>query len=245
MKMKKLLIVGIVIIVLVVIIVVSLMSNLGSLVAKAIEKNGSNVTQTGVRVSGVHISLRDGRGSIRGLRVASPDGFETRTAFSLEEITVEIDIKSVRKDPVVIEEIRIQSPVVNAEITKTGTSNIDELRKRVQAYNAGTAGESDESSGRTKRIRIERFVFEKGSVEVDASALGLEKRTIVLPEIRLDDVGGTTGAPPDEIARIVLKAIAGKVTSEIAGSELDRSVKKKLGGSLGDKAKGLLEKIGK
>jgi uncharacterized protein involved in outer membrane biogenesis len=243
--MKKFVITGIIIVVLIVIIVFFLLSNLNSFVAKAIEKNGSKVTQTSVRVSGVDISLRDGRGSIKGLRIASPDGFDARTAFSLDDIVVEIDVKSVREDPVVIEEIRIQAPFVNAEITKTGVSNIDELRKRVQAYTAGAAGESGESGGRTKRIRIERFVFEKGSVEVDASALGLEKRTIVLPEIRLDDVGGTNGAPPDEIARIILKAIAGKVTSEVAGSEIDRLVKEKLGGSLGDKAKGLLEKIGK
>ena len=98
--------------------------------------------------------------------------------------------------------------------------------------------------GRGKRIRIERFVFEEGRVEADASALGLEKRTIVLPEIRLDDVGGTNGAPPDEITKIILTAIAGKVTSEIADSEIDRLVKEKLGGSAIDKAKDLLKKIG-
>ena len=242
--MKKLLITGAVAIALIVVIAFSLLSNLDSLVAKAIEKHGSEATQTSVRVSGVDISLRDGRGSIKGLQVASPDGFEARTAFSLDDITVDIDIKSVREDPVVINEIRIQSPVVNAEITKTGASNIDELRKRVQAYTSGTAGESGESGRQTKRIRIEQFVLEKGRVEVDASALGLEKRTIVLPEIRLGDVGGTNGAPPDEIAGIILTAVAGKVTSQIAGSELNRLVKEKLGGSLTDKAKGLLEKIG-
>jgi uncharacterized protein involved in outer membrane biogenesis len=242
--MKKLFIIGAVAIAVIVISAFLLLSNLNSLVAKAIEKHGSEATQTSVRVSGVDISLRDGRGSIKGLQVASPDGFEARTAFSLDDITVDIDIKSVREDPVVINEIRIRTPIVNAEITKTGASNIDELRKRVQAYAAGTAGKSGESGERTKRIRIEQFVLEEGRVEVDASALGLEKRTIVLSEIRLGNVGGTNGAPPDEIARIILTAVAGKVTSEIAGSELDRLVKEKLGGSLTDKAKGLLEKIG-
>jgi len=242
--MKKLLIAGVVVIAVIAVVAFILLSNLGSLVAKAIEKQGSEVTQTSVSVSGVDISLRDGRGSIKGLQVASPDGFEARTAFSLGDITLDIDIESVRQDPVVIDEIRIRAPVVNAEITKTGASNVEELRKRVQAYTAGKAGESGESTKGTKRIRIERFVFEQGRVEVDASALGLEKRTIALPEIRLDDVGGTNGAPPDEIARIILTAMAGKVTSEVAGSGLDRLVKEKLGGSFKDKAKGLPEKIG-
>lgn len=243
--MKKILIIaGVVVIVLIAVAVIFLFSNLNSLVAKAIEKHGSDATQTNVSVSGVDISLREGRGSIKGLQVASPDGFKARNAFSLDDITVDIDIKSVRQDPIVIDEIRIQAPIVNAEIMETGASNIDELRKRVQAYTGGTTGESGESSGEAKRIRIKKFVFEKGRVDVDASALGLEKRTIALPEIRLNDVGGTSGAPPDEIARIILTTVVKKVTSEIASSEVDRLIKDKLGGSITDKAKGLLEKIG-
>lgn len=241
--MKKVLIVVAIVIVLVVVALVLFFSNLNSLVAKAIEKNGCEVTQTSVSVSGVDISIREGRGTIKGLRVASPDGFEARDAFSLEDITVDIDIKSVRGEPIVIDEIRIQAPVVNAEITKTGASNIDELRKNVQAHTSGTTGEGAESSGQAKRIRIKQFVFEKGSIEVDASALGLEKRTITLPEIRLNDVGGPEGAPPDEIAKIILTVVAKRVASEIAGSEVEGLIKEKLGDSFNDKAKGMLDKI--
>jgi uncharacterized protein involved in outer membrane biogenesis len=221
-----------------------LLSNLNSLVARAIEQHGSDATDTDVSVFGVDISLREGRGSITDLRVASPDGYEAHDAFSLGDIILAIDIKSVRKEPVVIDEIRIRALVVNAEITKNGASNIDELRKRVASHTATKAGDSDESSGETKRIRIKRFVFEEGKVEVDASALGLQERTIPLPEIRLNDVGGANGATPDEIAKIILATVAKDVTSEIAGSELDRLMKEKLGGSLTDKAKGWLKKLG-
>ena len=67
--------------------------------------------------------------------------------------------------------------------------------------------------------------------------------TIELPEILLSDVGGEEGAPPDEIARIILMEVGGKVSREMAGSELDRMIQEKLGGSIKDKAKGLLDKI--
>jgi hypothetical protein len=221
-----------------------LLSNLNSLVAGAIEKHGSDVTDTSVGVSGVDISLREGRGSIKGLTVASPEGFEAKNAFSLGDITIDIDFKSVREDPVVIDEIRIRAPVINAEITKTGASNIDELRKRVQAYTAGASGGgSGKSGGETKNFRIKRFVFEQGRVEVDASALGVEKRTITLPEIRLSDVGGASGAAPDEIAKVILTTVANKVLSEIANSEVTRLIKDQLGDSSTDETKKLLEKI--
>ena len=243
--MRKVLIVVAVVVVLIAVGVTLLLSNLNSIVAKVIEKNGSKVTQTSVRVSGVEIALRDARASIKGLRVASPDGFKARDAFSLDDITVGIEIKSVRENPIVIDEIRVRAPVVYAELTKTGSSNVDELRKRIQASTAGSAGKGGASGGQVKRIRIKQFVLEKGSIEVDASALGLEKRTITLPEIRLSDVGGAGGAPPDEIAKVVLTAMTERAASEIAGSEVNRLIEGKLGGSLKDKAKGLLEKIGK
>jgi uncharacterized protein involved in outer membrane biogenesis len=239
--MKKVIIAILVIVVLIVVALVLLFSNLNSLIAKAIEKNGSNVTQTSVSVSGVDISLREGRGTIKGLRVANPHGFDSRDAFSLDDITLDIDVRSLREETIIIDEIRIKAPVINAEITKTGASNIEKIRDNVKAYTAGSAG--GETGGSTRLIKIKQFVFEEGRVEVDVSALGLDNRTVELPEIRLSDVGGAEGAPPDEIARIILAEVAKKVSSEIAGSQVDQLIKEKLGGSVTDKAKGLLDKI--
>jgi len=238
--MKKILVAVIVIVVVIVIAAVLLFSNLDSIVAKAIEANGGNVTNTKVRVAGVDLSLREGRGTVRGLTVANPHGFEARDAFTLEEITLDIDIESLRGEPIIVDEIRIKAPIVNAEITKTGASNIEKIRENVKAY---TSGGGERSSGREKMIRIKSFVFEQGRVEVDVSALGLENRTIELPEIRLSDVGGENGAPPDEIAKIILMEVGTKVSREIAGSQLDRMIQEKLGGSITDNAKGLLDKI--
>ena len=241
--MKKVLIVFAVVIVVVVVAVFLLLSNLDSVVAKAIEKHGSDFTKTSVFVSGVDISLREGCGSIKGLRVESPDGFDVRDAFSLGDITLDIDIKSLPNDPVVIDEIHINAPVVNAEILEDGTSNIHEIQKNVQAYTGGGKSEGEDSEGQSKRIRVKKFVFEKGIIEVDATALDIDKRTITLPEIRLNDVGGANGATPDEITRIVLMAVTKKVASEIAGSEIDGLIREKLEDSLTEKVKGLFDKF--
>ena len=220
--MKKAFIIVAVLVVIIAALAYYFLSNLNSLVAGAIEKNGSDVTRTDVSVSGVDIAIREGRGSIKGLRVANPSGFKSSHAFSLDDMTVEIDIKSLREDPIIINEIRILAPTVNAEVTKTGASNIDELRTRVASYSAGSAGDGGESGGAAKRIRIKEFIFEKGVIEIDATALGLEKRTVTLSEIRLSDVGGHNGAPPGEIAQIILTAVAGKAASEISNSEINR-----------------------
>lgn len=243
--MKKAIVIGVLVVavIAVALAVYYVISNLNSLVAAAIEEHGSEVTGTSVAVSGVDISLRKGRGSITDLHIANPGGFDSPDAFSLGNITVDIDLNSIRQDPVVIEEVRIKAPLVFAELTETGSSNIDELRKRIQAHSAGS-GETSGGDGDAKNIRIMQFVFEQGRVEVDASALGIEQQTIDLPEIRLRNVGGTNGAQPDQIAKLILTEVAKNVSSEIASSEVDRLIREQLGESLSDKAKGLLEQIG-
>lgn len=63
-------------------------SNLNGLVAKLIEEQGSAVTGSAVSVSGVDISRREARGTIDGLRIASPAGFGGEPAFALGNITL-------------------------------------------------------------------------------------------------------------------------------------------------------------
>lgn len=221
-----------------------LFSNLNSLVAQAIEQNGSAVTDTQVGVSGVDIKVRDGRGSISDLRVGSPEGFKATNVFELGNITVDLDVGSVREDPIVLDEVRIRAPVVHAELNEAGKLNLDELRKQVQSYGGGeSGGRGAGDDGVQKRLRIAKFVFEEGRIEVDATAVGVEAKSIPLPEIRLSNVGGNQGAPPDEIAKIILTTFAKETASEIARSEVQDLIDDQLEESLGEEAKGLLDKV--
>lgn len=240
--MKKALIVLAVIVVVIAAGVYFLLSNLNSLVAGMIEKYGSEATQTSVTVSDVNISIRDSRGSIKGLTVANPEGFEAANAFEMDDITLAIDAQSLRGSPLVVEEIRILSPVVFAEFAGSGSSNINQLRKNVEEYTAERAGE-EETGKEEKRITIKKFIFEEGKIEVDARALGAGKRTVTLPEIRMNDIGGEKGATPGEIAAIILKSVAQKAASRVANSELKSVIEKKLSDEGAEKAKELINKI--
>jgi uncharacterized protein involved in outer membrane biogenesis len=238
--MKKILIGIVIVVVIIAIGVYVLLSNLDSLVEKAIEKHGSQVTQTGVSVSGVKISLREGRGTISGLQIESPDGYSAQNAFSLDDITLDIDIKSLRSDLIVIDEIRIVAPEVFVEATKAGSTNITDLRKNIEESIVESSGESgDASKGKEKRILIKLFVFEKGKIEVDASALGMENRTLDLPAIRMSDIGGADGFYPDKIGAVILDKITERVASEVAKSEIRGTLDKKIDEGAGK----LLDKI--
>jgi len=212
------------------------MSNLNSIVAGVIESQGSKVAATDVGVSGVDISLKDGRASLAGFTIANPSGFKGGKAFALGEVTVDIDLGSVRKEPVVIEEVTVREPLVNAEFLESGSLNLDVLKKNIQGYVPTSSGDS-KGDGEMKRIRIKSFTFEKGRIEVDASALGVEARSLDLPAIRLDNIGGAEGARPDEIARIVMDALTSRATAEIARAGRDQVIEKG--------AQELLDKINK
>ncbi|MBZ0266617.1 hypothetical protein K8I85_00540 [bacterium] len=218
-----------------------LVTGLGSVVGYAIEKSGSEVTDTRVRVAGVDLKLREGHCTVEGIRVAGPGGFATPDVFVLRGIAVDLDVASVRADPIVIEEIRIAAPGIHAEFRKDGTSNIEEISRRVRAY----AGNRTGGAPGGKKLRIDKVVFEGGSIGVDASALGVEARTVDLPAFTLERIGGDAGIPPDEVAQVVLDALTRKAAAEIAGGEIQRLLEPQLGGSVTDAVEGLLGGAGK
>lgn len=248
--MKKFLIGGVIVVVLAVGFgLFYLFSNLNDIVAGVIEKQGSAATETRVAVAGVDISLRDGRAAMAGLTIESPDGFEADPAFSLGEVAVEIDLESMRSEPIVIEEIRVSAPVVRAEVHEDGSSNLMTLNENVKAFAGDAAGGQGGSGGGEaadqKRIRIKRFVFEKGRIEVDASALGLEPRTVDLPAIRLDDIGGAAGAPPSGIAKAVLGALTGEAATAVAKAGIEAKAKEALRDEAEKQGRKLMDKIGR
>jgi len=241
--MKKVLIISAVVVVLIVAGVYFLISNLDSLIAGMIEKNGSEAAGTKVSVSGVDISLSKGRGSVKDLTVANPEGFSRGEAFSLGDITLDLDVNSVREDPIVIEEIKVSAPVVFAEITESGSSNIERLLKNIKERSRN--GDSESGGGKeSKRVAIRKFVFEKGRIEVDASAMGVKKRTIELPAIMLDRIGGEEGAYPSDIAGIILKEISQRTAYAIGRSEVEDIIEENLEKSGAEKAKKLLDRLG-
>ncbi len=247
--MKRVLLVGITIVVLAGIgALVFLASSLDSIVKQMIERTGSELTGTSVRLDSAEIDLGSGRGTLRGLRVANPDGFSSADVFSLGEITLEIDLGTLTKDPVVIRTVRIDAPEARVEVDANGRTNVDVIRRHLKE--AGSAGSSGESGGGgsgessdAPRLRIQSFTFENGQVTSDTSALGGKERTQALPALRLRDVGGSAGAAPAEIGEDILIAFLGQTAKAAAGGRLEQLIDDKLGGDAGEAAKGILRKL--
>jgi len=219
-------------------VAVFLYNSIDSIVASAIERFGTEITGTRVTVGSVDISLKSGRGTIRNLRVDNPDGFSSGHAVELGEITVDIQVASLNKDPIVIEEIRVKSPVISAELDERARSNVGVIKEHVDGYQtmAARPESAKQDSGYEKHFVIRSFTFEGGRVSADATRIGAEKREIDVPPVHLTDVGGSRGATPDVLGKAISKAIFGGVARVVATDQLKAGVR----GKLEDEAKKLL-----
>lgn len=185
-----------------------LLSNLDSLVKKAIEEVGTKVAGVKVSVSSVKISLSEGKGTISGLSVANPSGFKTPTAFTLGAVTVGIDTSTVTKNPVVIKEISVAAPQVTYELGDGG-SNFDAIQKNVQAFTGGS-GKSEPAAkgGEETKLIIDLLQLTDGKLTL-ATPLPGGAASSDLPDIKLTGIGRSGGgASAAEVASKVLNAIS-------------------------------------
>jgi hypothetical protein len=220
--MKKILIGLVVLVVIVAAGVFVFLGNLNDIVRAAVEKVGSDMTQTNVTLNEVVIEITSGKGALRGFRVTNPKGFSDDDAFKFDEVSVTIDVTTVRSDPVVIKEIVIQGPAVAYEFGDNGVSNLDQLNKNVQSK-VGGGDKSAKKSGDSPNIVIENLYLRGGSVSVVAPLLN-EKLGVPLPTIHLKDIGKDgKGATPEEIADQVMQAILKGAQDAVTNAKIDVS----------------------
>lgn len=205
-----------------------LYANLDSLVAAAIEKYGSQVTQTAVSVDNVNIQPTEGSAKISGLTIANPKGYSAPHAFTLNNIGTRVDFQNSNRDKIVIDEITIDNPEVFYEINKDRQTNLLELKDNLGIGKAGKPQPETQPADQPN-IVIRRLSFTGGNVH--ANVVPLDKRyDLKLPAIRMTNLGGKNGAPPAEIARQILGQLLDLVRQEVAargvGKELEQARQK-------------------
>jgi len=227
-------------------------------VERAIEERGSAMTLSPVRVDGLHLDLRGGRGTIRGVTVANPDGFPPGTAVSLGGIEIAIEPASLRTSPLVVREIRVGEPRVTVVLTPDGKMNVDALRRNLGDYPdreeaaerraAEAKGEpparreapGTEPEGET-RMRVGELTIAEGVITLDASALGRDPEELKLGSVELRDIGGDRGVTAEQLGRRVADALIARTARAVAGAEVKRALREK-GGEIGEKLGELLQK---
>lgn len=235
--MKKILIGVLVLVVIIAAGAFFLLGNLDGIVKAAVEKIGSDLTQTTVTLDDVNIGETSGRGVFRGFRVTNPDGFSDDAAFKFDEVSVIIETASILSDPVIIKEVVIIGPVVVYEFGDGGT-NLDRLNKNVQSK-AGSSSAGGDSEG--PKFIIENLYLRGGKLAVQAPLLN-EKIILPLPTIHLTDIGKEgRGATPGDIADQLMEAILAAAGNAISGANIDIGSLTESAGELAKDAQKVIE----
>ena len=208
MKKKYLLLIGVVLIAGVGgILAYRLLGSLDRIVKSGVETFGPEITQADVRLDSVDVDLSTGKLALNGLVVGNPKGFETPEALKLDRISVTMDMRSLTKTPIVIDEIMIQAPAVTYELGGSG-SNLDALSKNIDAY-SGKNGKHDRDDQGPKLL-IRNLYIKNGKINVSMKALKGKTLASPLPDVHMRDIGKSSGgATPGQVA----KAVMGKITA--------------------------------
>lgn len=204
-----------------------LLTNLDSLVEAAIEKHGSEATQTSVLVDSVKINLTDGAAGIKGLTVANPAGYGFAYAFSLGEIRAGIDLPSLQEEPYIINEITVLAPQVFVEINEDNKSNLNEIKNNLTAGStAKTQDVEPEAAAAEPRLIIRKLTFADGTIQAKVAALQNKEYELKLPALDMTNLGGSKGATASELASEILKRLTDRasdiVKKDIVDAELNK-----------------------
>ena len=216
--MKKLLVAAVVLVVVVAAALFFTLSNLGPLVKKAVNTVGPQVTKTDVSVADVSVSIFSGEAKIKEFFLGNPKGFKTPQAMKVGSVAVDIDEKSITKNPIVINKIEILAPEITYEKI-SGTDNFQQLLKNVQSSAKSEkkaakkpAAEGDKAG---KKIVINNVIVKDGKVNLAMGMLGGKEITAPLPDIHLKDIGKEKdGATPAEAFEKIFASLYDSISAD-------------------------------
>lgn len=256
---KKLLWVVVVLAVLVVAGLGLALMYLGPLVKKGVETVGPMVTQVDVKLDSARVGLLSGHGSLKGLVVGNPPGYQSPTAMKLGEISVEVVPRSFFADKIHLKSVAILAP----EITVEGgpkENNLTKILANVEAFTGGLATNQTEAAAAQKKIQLDSLVLRGAKVRADLNVPGVPTLNLSLPDIELNNLGqGPEGITAGELTRQLIRQIttrtlaavtsaaanAGKAIVEGAGSRATDAAKsvagtaEKVAGDAGKALKGV------
>jgi len=217
--------------------------SLNEFVKARIETVGTELTEQPVTVNTVDIQLAKGAGSILGLNLANPSKYSYPHAFSLGEITLDINLASLTKEPIIIDAIVIKNPKAFVQLTATGDSNIQDLLNTIKANmsssqsdNSSNEKQSPSSEQVEPKISVKKIVLAGTALSLDLSALGNKEHQATLSDITLTNVGGDAGLPASELGSVIIKEALSAVWQQAKKAQKNK-VKKQAVESLKDKAK--------
>ena len=168
-------------------------------------------------VASVTISPLNDIGSISGLEIRNPEGFDSDYIFQLEQVEVSLNAASLLSDVIEIESIIITQPEITYE-TRITTDNVRALLENIGGSGGETATADSEAG---KELFIRDFRTPGPQVNLVAA---VASAPISLPDIELTDIGTEDNAATvAQVLEVVLSALRRMILeAELPGLDMLR-----------------------
>ena len=234
--MKKLLVVVGVLLLLLVIGFFVFASQLGSIVKSGVNRMGPQITQSKVELSDAQISPFSGQGTLTNLVIGNPQGWQSSNAFTLGQISLHVEPRSLTGEHIVVNSIVIDRPEITYE-TRLTSSNLQDLMRNIQ--NAA-GGETKGTTKDGKAVKIEVKNFELRNARITVMGAG-QTATIDMPPLTLQNLGSNEGGlTPEQLSVAVMKEVTAQAiqaATRVAMEKglLEKGLNKLLGGEKSEK----------
>ena len=226
------------------------LSNIDGFIKDSIETLGTEVTGTRVSLKSVDIDLGSGIGTLSGLVIDNPPGYDSPYAFSLDTVTVGIQPSSLTKPVIVISEVSISGANIIAE-QKGAKVNLSELLDNVNAF--AEEAEADEPEPEPApdetpsdiRLMMQKFVFADTQAKVMTEVKG--EAILTVPDVTRTNIGDSVaGLTPEQLGAEVTQAVVEQVEEavqdyleDLAKAAMQEKIKEKTGVDLKAAEEGL------
>ncbi len=205
-----------------------------SIVKKIVHKYGSEITGTDVNLEGFKLKITSGEGEIKKITVANPKNYSTPYVFSLDGVSVKVDIKSLTGDTIIIDSVKVSKPVITYEMLSLTQNNISEIQKNIAKNTASQPSDKKETEAKTekssktedggKKIIIKDLLIEDGEIQ---AVTGLKDHkasaSAKLPTIHMKDIGKEKQKSGESVATTISKIVS-KILSTASKTIVDSKI---------------------
>jgi hypothetical protein len=202
-----------------------------AVVGRAVERGASYALGVDTRVGSARIGLLAGSFGLDGLEVANPPGFEDPRFLDLREARLAVDLETLREPTVNVPLLALRGIEVDLD-KQRGKANYEAILDNLARFESKEAApEPDPSAG--KRFLVHEIVIRDVEAHVRVvEAGGLGKLDVVVPEVRVQDLGGAERPLTlAELSDVVVKAVLASIAK--AGAGLPGGVANALSSGLG------------
>lgn len=180
------------------------------LIRDAIISATEKATGVSVHLGSIRVELTKGDGQLKDFRLGNPKGFSREELLAVGKGTVDLELKSVT-GPV----IRIQKVDLNdVSILFEGSGQRNNMTALKAQVNERSSQPEKGKETKEKKMRIDTLVM--NNVKLDVRMSGIVKvGKLDLGTIRMTNLGGTSGAPPADIAAAISTEITSRATTAV------------------------------